>query len=416
MIKYKLNITIMLCLILSSCSNFLTWHLDKGIHKNSPLQANSNVETENIKDNYNISSVEIWSTSTNKGLHGNTGYLKIYKKNNLIYSVDSYGLMSAVSSASGEIVWQIATNYDVSSGISIPDDKICFGTNDAKLICFDIETLSVNSHLPLITSMKNFTTFSKSSPDVEIDLISELASPILSINNLYLLKLDNDDLYLMDPTSQDVIWKSESQNIPLRTKGASMPLVHNNTVYIARDNGSLSAYDQTNGTLKWLTVISSRSGRNDLESQRDAEMNILLSDDKLFYGHYQGDIACLDLGTGDIVWSSPLSFINDISIYGSSILGSTTSNVLVSLDKASGFMNWKSEINKDITQPIIIDKIVMIFSTDGTLFGYDIESGEKVYEEEFGYDIHPKTEFIIEKNNIYFQSSDGDIIHLHVDI
>ena len=55
-----------------------------------------------------------------------------------------------------------------------------------------------------------------------------------------------------------------------------MPLVQNNTVYIARDNGSLSAYDQTNGTLKWLTIISSRSGRNDLESQRDAEMNILV--------------------------------------------------------------------------------------------------------------------------------------------
>ncbi len=415
MTKYKLNI-IVLCLILSSCSNFLTWHLDKGIHKNSPLQANSTVESATTKKNYNISPEEIWSTSTNKGLHGNTGYLRIYKKNNLIYSVDSYGLMSAVSSVSGEIVWQIATNYDVSSGISITDDKICFGTNDAKLICFDIETLSINSHLPLITSMKNLTTFSKSSPDVEIDLISELASPILSINNLYLLKLDNDDLYLMDPTSQDVIWKSESQNIPLRTKGASMPLIYNNTVYIARDNGSLSAYDQTTGTLKWLTVISSRSGRNDLESQRDAEMNILLSDNKLFYGHYQGDIASLDLSSGDIVWSSPLSFINDISMYGSSILGSTTSNVLVSLDKASGFMNWKSEINKDITQPIIIDKIVMIFSTDGTLFGYDIESGEKVYEEEFGYDIHPKTEFIIENNNIYFQSSDGDMIHLRVNM
>ena len=146
-----------------------------------------------------------------------------------------------------------------------------------------------------------------------------------------------------------------------------MPLIHNNTVYIARDNGSLSAYDQTNGTLKWLTIISSRSGRNDLESQRDAEMNILVSNNRLFYGHFQGEIAALDLATGDIVWSSPLSFVNNISIHGSSILGSTTSNVLISLDKASGFVNWKNELNKDITEPFIIDKIVMIFSTDGTL-------------------------------------------------
>ena len=407
---------IFLSLVLSSCSNILTWHLDMGIHKNKSLKTNSTSQSETIKENYNISSSEIWSTTTNKGMHGNTGYLNTYKKNNLIYSVDSYGLLSAVSTNTGEIAWQIATNYDVSSGISVLNDKVCFGTMDAKLICFGIETLSANSHIPLITSMKNSITFSKGNPDVEIDLITELASPILSVNNLYLLKLDNDDLYLIDPASKDIIWKSESQNIPLRSKGASMPLIQNNTVYIARDNGSLSAYDQTNGTLKWFTIISSRSGRNDLESQRDAEMNILVSNDRLFYGHFQGEIAALDLSSGDIVWSSPLSFINNISIHSSSILGSTTSNVLVSLDKASGFINWKSEVNKDITEPFIIDKIVMIFSTDGTLFGYDIESGEKVYEEEYGYDIHPKTEFIVEKNNIYFQSNDGDTIHLRVSL
>ena len=402
--------------MLSSCSNFLTWHLDRGIHKNISQKSNSIDESDNIKESYNVSSSEIWSTSTNNGIHGNTGYLKSHKKNDLIYSVDSYGLVSAVSSANGDIVWQIATNYDVSSGISVVNDKVCFGTMDAKLICFDTETLSHNSHFPLITSMKNLTTFSKTNPDLEIELISELATPILSINNLFLLKLDNDDLYLIDPSSQVVIWKSESQNIPLRSKGASMPLVQNNTVYIARDNGSLSAYDQTNGTLKWLTIISSRSGRNDLESQRDAEMNILVSNNKLFYGHFQGEIAALDLSTGDIIWSSPLSFINNISIHSSSLLGSTTSNVLVSLDKASGFINWKSEVNKDITEPFIIDKIVMIFTTDGTLYGYDIESGEKVYQEEYGYDIHPQTEFIVEKNNIYFQSIDGDTIHLRVSL
>ena len=57
----------------------------------------------------------------------------------------------------------------------------------------------------------------------------------------------------------------------------------------------------------------------------------------------------------------------------------------------------ETKINKDITEPIIIDRIVMTFTTDGTLYGYDIESGKMVYQEEYGYDIHPKTEFIVEK-------------------
>ena len=110
---------------------------------------------------------------------------------------------------------------------------------------------------------------------------------------------------------------------------------------LARDNGSISSYNQIDGTLEWFTLITSRSGRNDLESQRDAEMDILIEDERLYYGHYQGDVTSLDLRTGDIIWSSPFSLTNNLSIKNNSIFGSTTDNMLVSLDQASGFLNWK---------------------------------------------------------------------------
>ena len=237
MTKHKLYI-IFICFVLTSCSNLLTWHLDKGIHKNNSLSTDDK-QSEITQIKYNVSSSEMWSRSTNNGIQGNTGYLRILKKNNTIYSVDSDGLLSAVSSDDGDIIWQIPTNYDVSSGISILNNKICLGTVDAKLICLEIDYLSTNTHLPLFTSIKNSSTFSKIIPDIKIDLLTELASPVLPINNLILIKLDNDDLYLMDPLTEDIIWKSESQNIPLRTKGASIPLILDNSVFIARDNSSI---------------------------------------------------------------------------------------------------------------------------------------------------------------------------------
>ena len=89
--------------------------------------------------------------------------------------------------------------------------------------------------------LQNIATFSEYGADIDINLVTELASPISSINNLFLLKLDNDDLYLIDPVSEDIIWKSESRNIPLRTKGSSMPLIHEDSVFIARDNGSIAS-------------------------------------------------------------------------------------------------------------------------------------------------------------------------------
>ena len=208
MTKFNLYI-ILISFCLSSCSNLLTWHLDMGIHKNKTIPLSNDNKSEIIQKNYDISSSEIWSSSTNSGIKGNTGYLRIFKKNNIIYSVDSNGLLSAISSDNGKIIWQIPTNYDVSSGISLIDNKICLGTVDAELICFNINTFKDVRHYPLITSIKNSTTFSKLSPDIKMNLLTELASPVLSINNLILMKLDNDDLYLVDPLTEAIIWKTE---------------------------------------------------------------------------------------------------------------------------------------------------------------------------------------------------------------
>tara|TARA_Y100000389_G_C17468006_1_gene527488 strand:+ start:2686 stop:3945 length:1260 start_codon:yes stop_codon:yes gene_type:complete len=415
MIKAKYFIISLL--FISSCSNFLTWHLDRGIHKDSSVdttqvtQEASNEDEISYESNLNIELK--WSTSVNAGIEGNSAYLQIKKVNNELYSVDTDGLLSAVDASTGNILWNVPTGQNISSGLSVINNNICVGSSDAKLLCYKIESLSVNEYTPFISSISNTVSFSDYNADLSIDLITELASPISSTNNLFLLKLDNDDLYLIEPNKNEVIWKSESQNIPLRTKGSSMPSIVSNSVFIARDNGSIASYNVIDGTLQWFTILSSRAGRNDLESQRDAEMNIVFDDNKLFYGHFQGELNALDIGTGDIIWSSPFSFINDILIDNNSIIGSTSNNFLISLDQASGFLNWRNQFSdKIITQPFIIGNTVMVFTTDGTLMAYRRDDGTKLYEKEFGFDLHPQTKFITNKDKIYFQTLDGDIVHL----
>ena len=419
MIAFKFHILLFITIVISSCSNLLTWHLDKGIHK-KPIESEK-IDTINSVNalpvkNMNIKSNILWSTSVNSAPDGNTGYLRIKKINNTIYTVDNDGLLSALSTEDGDILWQVATNYDVSSGISIVNNKACIGTINAKLLCYELPNLASNKHIPLVTNIQNIATFSEYGADIDINLVTELASPILSINNLFLLKLDNDDLYLIDPVSQDIIWKSESRNIPLRTKGSSMPLIHEDNVFIARDNGSIASYNKVNGALNWFTITSSRSGRNDLESQRDAEMDIRVEGDKLYYGHFQGNLASLDKNSGKIIWSSPFSIASNISLTSNSIIGSTTENMLISLDKTSGFLNWKQEVNHTITEPFIIKNIAMVITTSGLLIGHDLENGSRIFEKDIGFDINHQTQFITNKNKVYFQSENGKIVCLQITI
>jgi len=417
MIKYKSFVLIYL-LFLCSCSNLLTWHLDMGVHKNSnqKTDASDNSISTNKISSYNINSKIMWDVSVNSGINGNTGYLYPVVSEDIMYTVDSDGLLSAISLNNGKILWNIDIGIDITSGLNIVNDNLCAGTTTAKLLCYNIDRLSSNKHIPLISNMSKLISSSDYKADIEIDLISESSSPILGIDNLFLIKLDNDEIFLMNPETKETIWKSTSQIISLRSKGSSMPLVMDDTVYIARDNGSVSSHNISDGVLNWFTVLSSRSGRNDLESQRDAEMNINIKNDRLYYGHFQGELNALDISSGQIIWSTPFSFNNDLLIEKSSIYGTTTDNILVSIDQASGFVNWKSQKSKEqLTQPFMINNIVMVFTTDGTLVGFTTD-GALVYEKNLGFDIHPKTKFIVKKNKLYFQTRDGDIVHILITI
>ena len=417
MIKHKFFLIIYL-FILSSCSNLLTWHLDMGIHKDNNQSKQSSSDSLNKKQisQSNINAKIIWNTSVNSGINGNSGYLYPAVTGDIMYTVDTAGLLSAVSLVDGSILWNVSTDIGITSGLSILNDKICVGTTTAKLLCYEISRLSSNKHIPLISNMSNAISFSKYKADIDIDLVTELASPIQAIDNLYLVKLDNDDLYLLNPESKKIVWKSTSQIISLRSKGSSMPLIREDKVYIARDNGSISSHNVSDGVLNWFTVISSRSGRNDLESQRDAEMSINIENGKIYYGHYQGELNSIDIKTGQIIWSSPFSFTNDLFIKDNSIYGTTTDNMLVSIDQASGFLNWKSQkSDEQLTQPFIIDNIVMAFTTEGTLVGFTTD-GTLIYEKKFDLNLHSQTRFIVKKNKLYFQTRDGDIVHLLITI
>ena len=192
MIAFKFHILLFITIVISSCSNLLTWHLDKGIHKitkeSDKIDTINSVNALPVK-NMNIRSNILWSTSVNSAPDGNTGYLRIKKINSTIYTVDNDGMLSALSTEDGDILWQVPTNYDVSSGISIVNNKACIGTINAKLLCYELPNLASNKHIPLVSNIQNIATFSEYGADIDINLVTELASPILSINNLFLLKL-----------------------------------------------------------------------------------------------------------------------------------------------------------------------------------------------------------------------------------
>ena len=51
----------------------------------------------------------------------------------------------------------------------------------------------------------------------------------------------------------------------------------------------------------------------------------------------------------------------------------------------------------------------------GTLVAFN-KDGYLIYEKAFDLDIHSQTQFIQDGNKLYFQTTDGDIVHFIIDL
>jgi hypothetical protein len=57
-----------------------------------------------------------------------------------------------------------------------------------------------------------------------------------------------------------------------------------------------------------------------------------------------------------------------------------------------------------------------VFSTTGKLYVYDKNGGNKIFEDNLDFDLHPQTSFILDKDKVYFFTEDGDIVHIKITI
>ena len=143
-------------------------------------------------------------------------------------------------------------------------------------------------------------------------------------------------------------WNYKGRNIPLSVKGSG-PIVNlNNNLFIARDDGNLISLKKNTGKLNWLTSISPRSGRNELESLRDIEMTPLVKDGVVFVGSFQGNLISVDAFNGNLIWSKPMSILSNIAIDEENVYVADSQGYIFALDRFSGFTKWKLKLENNL--------------------------------------------------------------------
>tara|TARA_X000000368_G_scaffold398369_1_gene368337 strand:- start:344 stop:1555 length:1212 start_codon:yes stop_codon:yes gene_type:complete len=394
----KKSIILCLSFFVSSCSSF---------NLSTVLDITSLNPYEKQDDAFSIQN--IWSIDIGNKRDYKTGVLQPVFMNNNAYTIDSQGFVSAINLLDGNVLWTASLDMEVSSGLSIHNKKIFFGTNDGMFYGYDIETL-VNSYSFIDTlDFIDFLDNTALVPIMSTQLKSEASSPAIGIDDLIFIKLDDGDTTAINIEDNNLEWNYKGRNVPLSIKGSGAIGHQYNNIYVPRDDGNIISLVASSGKLNWLASISPRSGRNELESLRDVEISPVISDGVLFIGSYQGNLISIDILNGNIIWSRPMSVMSHFSVDDSSLYISDDAGYIYSIDRYNGDIQWKQKIpnNTQSTQTFIMNNYILSLSVEGHVIVIDKIDGKLLVFERVLNDIDVQINGLLQDKTLYIVSKNG---------
>jgi outer membrane protein assembly factor BamB len=126
----------------------------------------------------------------------------------------------------------------------------------------------------------------------------------------------------------------------------------------------------------------------------------------------KGGIAALDMGTGEQLWVTVLSFEPGAPpALGTHLVVPGKSGELIALDRFHGGVRWRVPSRSPFTiQPLIIGDAVFAGDADGRLYRIDMDDGGTAWSVELGAPV--SGEGVVIGNQMFFGTSDGRLIGL----
>ena len=300
---------------------------------------------------------EKWDVSIGKGHEGLGLALKPTTDGEQVYAASFNGNVVALETNRGKKVWK--TNFDLSftSGPTFKDGILVLGTNNGELIALDALTGGV-----LWT-----TTVS-----------SEILAPVAIKDDKIFVRTVDGSLTALSKEDGTQQWLVNHKVPRLSLRGTSAPVNFANAVLCGFDDGKVSAYDVTNGTLLWETMLTPPSGKTEIEKVMDIDAPMVVLGNELYAGSYQGVLAAMAVESGDIIWVTEASIYAGIAADENAVFVSETDGTIMALSRFTGREIWKKEnlLYRSPTAPVIMDDSIVIGDLEGYLHWLDKATGE----------------------------------------
>lgn len=275
------------------------------------------------------------------------------------YLVDYKGNLVSFMVKTGHINWQKVLSVPAAGGLTLSNDKLFFGTSKGEVIALDSKDGSL-----LWRSQ----------------LSSEILARVAVKDNMLVAKTIDGRVYGLDAISGKQRWIFDRTVPRLTLRGSSTPIIVNDIVITASDSGKLAALTLATGKLLWETTIAIPQGRSQLERVIDLDIDPFVVDDVIYIAGYQGRIAAVKLGSGQLIWSRDFSTWSGLYVDAYRVYVTDASGHVWALNRYNGATLWRQDklLRRQLTAPQTYDNYIVLGDYDGYLHWLNREDGKIV--------------------------------------
>lgn len=312
-----------------------------------------------------ISPKIIWKTQTNARVDQSHLRMGLINDSQYLYLAGSNGIITALDSTNGKILWQTQLGYSLASTPAVYADKI------------------------IVTTQNGFV-FALATSNANVLWQTNLKSPILAsaaINDkIVIVKTLDGNTFGLNLENGSTLWNFQQIEPNMILRGSSAPVLHQNSAYVGFANGNLAKLNIQNGMPVWIQNIAVPEGAFTIQRMIDIDADPVLIRNHLFVATYQGNVANLNIENGRFIWQQKMSSYTGMAIDDSQLFISDANSYLYAFSSQTGQQQWENRdlFARNITAPAQINNFIVVGDKEGYLHWLDKRTGKFVARTQIG--------------------------------
>jgi outer membrane protein assembly factor BamB len=298
----------------------------------------------------------IWSRNVGAGVSNYYLKLRPLVEYGRVFAAERKGGVRAYDARSGNRIWAAETKTLISGGPGSGEGLVIVGSSDGDVVALSAET-----------GEEKWRT----------RVSSEVLAPPAAANGVVVTRTADGKLFGLSVDDGSQLWVYDRSVPVLTLRGTSMPVLVSGAAVCGFDSGQLVAISLENGQTLWENRIAVPRGRSELERLVDIDADPLVADGVVYAVSFQGQIAALDLFSGNFIWQRDMSSYAGVGVHEEIIYVTDTDSFVWALDRRNSASLWRQDglKGRQLTAPLGIDSYVVVGDFEGYVHWLSREDG-----------------------------------------